>query len=110
MIINYWALEFVWLLFLDVWLLREAMCGITGFIGKGNADTIRVMADTLRHRGPDEEGFFVDGNKRVHFGFRRLLIIDLTTGSQPIFNEDGTIAVVFNRQIYNFKKLLIHLE
>ncbi|MDP3963785.1 MAG: asparagine synthase (glutamine-hydrolyzing) [bacterium] len=86
------------------------MCGITGFIGSGNQDTIRKMADTLRHRGPDEEGFFVDDKRGVHLGFRRLSIIDLSTGSQPIFNEDGTLAAVFNGEIYNYKELRRDLE
>ena len=79
------------------------MCGIAGFIGKGDKEILQQMADELSHRGPDEEGFFINGN--VFLGHRRLSIIDLKTGSQPIFNEDKTIAVIFNGEIYNFQDL-----
>ena len=79
------------------------MCGIAGFIGKGDKEILQQMADELSHRGPDEEGFFINGN--VFLGHRRLSIIDLKTGSQPIFNEDKTIAVIFNGEIYNFQNL-----
>lgn len=81
------------------------MCGIAGFIGKGDQDAIRKMAGTLRHRGPDEEGFFVDVGHEAYLGFRRLSIIDLSGGSQPMFNEDGSVAVIFNGEIYNFQEL-----
>jgi asparagine synthase (glutamine-hydrolysing) len=61
------------------------------------------MRDAMRHRGPDDLGQFVDGP--IGLGFRRLSIIDLTTGNQPIFNEDGTIVLVFNGEIYNYRAL-----
>ncbi len=79
------------------------MCGIAGFVGKGDKDVLKKMSQTLYHRGPDDEGFYFENG--VGLGFRRLSIIDLNTGSQPIFNEDKSIAVIFNGEIYNFKEL-----
>ena len=79
------------------------MCGIAGFIGKGNREILKQMTDALVYRGPDEEGFFVKDN--IFLGHRRLSVIDLKTGSQPMFNEDKTIAVIFNGEIYNFQDL-----
>ena len=66
------------------------------------------MADTIHHRGPDDEGYYVSGP--VGFGFRRLSIIDLNTGHQPISNEDGTAWIVFNGEIYNYQELRRHLQ
>ena len=89
------------------------MCGITGFIGKGDERILREMADTLVHRGPDSDGFFFAKTKKggsVGLGFRRLAIIDTTTGNQPIYNEDRTIAVIFNGEIYNFREIRKELE
>src|SRR5687768_13589290 len=83
-----------------------AMCGIAGFVlAEGNAAlaTIQAMCDVIRHRGPDDEGFRVNG--RCAIGMRRLSIIDLSTGHQPISNEDGSVWVVFNGEIYNFQEL-----
>ena len=85
------------------------MCGICGFANYRNRELLEVMASRLAHRGPDEGGFFSDGEK-VSLGMRRLKIIDLATGSQPIANEDGTVTVVFNGEIYNFKELRAELE
>ncbi len=85
------------------------MCGICGFAGEKNDGLLRAMAASLEHRGPDEDGFFTDED-RVSLGMRRLKIIDLATGSQPISNEDGTVTVVFNGEIYNFKELRRELE
>ncbi len=79
------------------------MCGIAGFIGRGNKETLKKMTDAISHRGPDEEGFFIDGN--VFLGHRRLAVIDLKTGSQPMINENGDVTIVFNGEIYNFKDL-----
>jgi asparagine synthase (glutamine-hydrolysing) len=82
------------------------MCGIAGqFLRKRNADLAHIcaMCDAIRHRGPDHEGYHVEG--RCGIGMRRLSIIDLATGQQPIANEDQTIWVVFNGEIYNFKEL-----
>jgi asparagine synthase (glutamine-hydrolysing) len=84
------------------------MCGICGkFVFEKNATVspilIREMADTIRHRGPDDEGYFVSGP--VGFGFRRLSIIDLQTGHQPLSNEDESVWIVFNGEIYNYQEL-----
>lgn len=86
------------------------MCGICGIYSEHGVDetVLHSMADRLRHRGPDDEGFFVD----THVGLanRRLSIIDLDTGRQPISNEDGTLTVVFNGEIYNFASLRQELQ
>jgi len=88
------------------------MCGIAGFLGRGTQETRRAivqgMAASLRHRGPDDEGIYVDGDAAL--GVRRLSIIDLETGAQPISNEDGTIWAALNGEIYNFKHLRARLE
>ena len=83
------------------------MCGICGVFrrtgGAVDPDTLVGMRDAMRHRGPDDIGQFVEGP--IGLGFRRLSIIDLATGNQPIRNEDGTIILVFNGEIYNYKPL-----
>lgn len=82
------------------------MCGITGFTNKiDNADRIIVdMMDKIRHRGPDAEGSYVDSD--IALGHRRLSIIDVSSsGDQPIFNEDGTLVIVFNGEIYNYREI-----
>ena len=81
------------------------ICGIYNFRTKEpvNLDLLKAMNDTLVHRGPDEEGFYVSGP--VGLGHRRLSIIDLEGGKQPMTNEDQTIWVVFNGEIYNFPEL-----
>ncbi len=84
------------------------MCGICGFIGLEDRALLRNMNDALQHRGPDDSGYFVD--KAVGLGHRRLSIIDLNTGHQPLSNEDGTIWVVFNGEIYNYKELRAELS
>ena len=84
------------------------MCGIFGFSGFEEPDLLRRMADVLRHRGPDAEGSFRHG--RFSMGMRRLSIIDLEGGDQPIFNEDRTLAVCFNGEIYNYVELREELE
>lgn len=79
------------------------MCGITGFTGAANADLLKTMTDMLIHRGPDADGYCVtDG---ANLGNRRLRIIDLAGGDQPIANEDGTIWVVYNGELYNDPEL-----
>ena len=84
------------------------MCGITGF-ARAHQDAeeaqriIKAMADLIAYRGPDGEGYYVDD--QVALGHRRLSIIDLEGGKQPMFNEDGTLAVIFNGEIYNFQQL-----
>src|SRR5579863_1040793 len=88
------------------------MCGIAGMIGRsGEAvrpDQVRRMTDTIVHRGPDGEGIHTRGN--VGLGMRRLSIIDLVGGNQPIYNEDCSVAVVFNGEIYNYLELRAELE
>jgi asparagine synthase (glutamine-hydrolysing) len=84
------------------------VCGICGKLNFDRAATIapalcKEMADTIRHRGPDDEGYYVSGP--VGLGFRRLSIIDLNTGHQPLSNEDGTVWIVFNGEIYNYQDL-----
>lgn len=86
------------------------MCGFVGFTGNiVNRDKIlRNMANRIIHRGPDMEGFHMSGNEpsdSVNLGFRRLSIIDLSDGAQPMYNEDGSVVVVFNGEIYNFMDL-----
>ncbi|MDZ7372501.1 MAG: asparagine synthase (glutamine-hydrolyzing) [candidate division KSB1 bacterium] len=83
------------------------MCGIAGLYCENWPEDKKTllgrMAKVITHRGPDEDGFYWDG--RVGLAMRRLSIIDLSSGSQPIFNEDGTIAVVFNGEIYNYREI-----
>ncbi len=81
------------------------MCGICGFTGQivDRDDVIRNMTEVITHRGPDSDGFFADEN--ITMGFRRLSIIDLDAGHQPIYNEDKTLVLTFNGEIYNYKEL-----
>ena len=83
-------------------------CGIAGFLGLDDKALLKRMVDVLRHRGPDEQGTFIDDG--VGLGSARLSIIDLTHGSQPIHNEDGSIWVVHNGEIYNYLELKEELE
>lgn len=88
------------------------MCGITGmFDTRGRRDMDRGLLEKMNqaqfHRGPDEGGMHLEPG--VALGHRRLSIIDLATGQQPLFNEDGTVAVVFNGEIYNFQELIPEL-
>ncbi|MEI8061755.1 MAG: asparagine synthase (glutamine-hydrolyzing) [bacterium] len=86
------------------------MCGIAGIIaGKDiNEKAIKSMVGEITHRGPDDDGFLIEN--LFAFGMRRLSIIDLSRGHQPISNEDGTITIVFNGEIYNYKELSIDLK
>ncbi|HET7037832.1 MAG TPA: asparagine synthase (glutamine-hydrolyzing) [Thermomicrobiaceae bacterium] len=84
------------------------MCGICGIYDYRDGQpaepfTLRRMADAMRHRGPDDDGAFVDGG--LGLGFRRLSIIDLAGGHQPMFNEDDSVVLVFNGEIYNYREL-----
>ncbi len=81
------------------------MCGFCGFTGEvlDREAYIREMARLITHRGPDSEGFYLDDG--VAMGFRRLSIIDLETGSQPLYNEDRTLVLMFNGEIYNYRQL-----
>ncbi len=89
------------------------MCGICGQFNFGSGepverDVIQRMTDSITHRGPDDEGYFVAGP--LGFGFRRLSIIDLAGGHQPMSDADETVWVIFNGEIYNFKELRAELE
>ncbi|HYO14085.1 MAG TPA: asparagine synthase (glutamine-hydrolyzing) [Thermoanaerobaculia bacterium] len=89
------------------------MCGFVGFMdlrgeGRTDAGLLRRMTDAILHRGPDSSGEYVDA--RVALGARRLSIIDLETGEQPIFNEDGSIVLVCNGEIFNHRELRARLE
>lgn len=83
------------------------MCGISGFLSSGgqpaDSQIVRRMTATLRHRGPDDDGYHVDGP--VALGHRRLRVIDLETGRQPLSNEDGTVWAMLNGEIYNYVEL-----
>src|SRR5882672_9282112 len=83
------------------------MCGIAGMVSQaGNpvsADELRRMCGVLAHRGPDDEGFYLGA--KAALGMRRLAVIDVETGSQPVHNEDGSVWVVLNGEIYNYQEL-----
>src|SRR5437867_3462726 len=94
------------------------MSGIAGFVETSSiahpcapddaGELVHRMCDAIRHRGPDDEGLYVDAG--VAIGMRRLSIIDLATGHQPIHNEDRSVWIVFNGEIYNFRELRRELE
>ncbi len=84
------------------------MCGIVGFSGKPNDGLLRSMNKLIFHRGPDDEGYYSDQD--INLAMRRLSIIDLQTGDQPIPNEDKSIWVVFNGELYNYKEIRLQLE
>jgi asparagine synthase (glutamine-hydrolysing) len=84
------------------------MCGICGFSGNKNQSVLKAMTEVIFHRGPDEDGFYSDG--RMNLGIRRLSIIDVKTGHQPVHNEDQTVWTVFNGEIYNSSRLRRELE
>jgi asparagine synthase (glutamine-hydrolysing) len=93
------------------------MCGLTGFVDFGAASrrnweaTVTAMAETLRKRGPDDGGVWVDAEAGVAFGFRRLSIIDLSPlGHQPMVSANGRYVIIFNGEIYNFKELSALLQ
>ena len=88
------------------------MCGISGILNLDGRSVdsalLRRMNDTLEHRGPDGSGLFVEG--AIGLGHRRLSIIDLHTGDQPMATPEGDVQVVFNGEIYNFLQLKAELE
>lgn len=81
------------------------MCGICGFTGSidNSEQVLREMTEVITHRGPDSDGYFSDGG--INMGFRRLSIIDLDQGHQPIYNEDKNLVLTFNGEIYNYREL-----
>jgi asparagine synthase (glutamine-hydrolysing) len=88
------------------------MCGIAGYINPGGVQQgdLDALNNALQHRGPDGSGTFLNKDRNVGLAHRRLSIIDLESGSQPMSNEDGTIWITFNGEIYNFKELQKDLE
>ncbi|MCG2711525.1 MAG: asparagine synthetase B, partial [Candidatus Omnitrophica bacterium] len=88
------------------------MCGICGIINFNQRPVdkhiLEKMSNALVHRGPDSQGFFIKNN--VGLGHRRLSIIDLETGGQPIYNEGRSLCLIFNGEIYNFRELRRELE
>ena len=83
------------------------MCGIAGFVGARSDTLLAEMVGSLFHRGPDDAGYWNDGH--VFLGMRRLAIVDVETGQQPVFNEDDSVVVVFNGEIYNHVELRAEL-
>lgn len=86
------------------------MCGIAGFTGVGDEATLRRMTGGIVHRGPDAEGHWHDASEAVFLGFRRLAIVDLADGAQPMWSADGNTAVIFNGEIYNHLELRAELQ
>ncbi len=84
------------------------MCGIAGHVGRARGDLLSAMLRSLEHRGPDDEGRYVEPGCAL--GMTRLAVIDLAGGAQPMTNEDGSVVVVFNGEIYNFRELRRALE
>jgi len=86
------------------------MCGIAGFVGAGSREILSRMTDAIAHRGPDADGFHVDEATGLHLGHRRLSIIDLACGAQPMHTADRRFTIVFNGEIYNHVELRRDLE
>ncbi|MBN1760253.1 MAG: asparagine synthase (glutamine-hydrolyzing) [Chitinispirillaceae bacterium] len=86
------------------------MCGICGFAGNGSIDDLKRMNRALFHRGPDAEGLWSDPSKGIHLGHRRLSIIDIEGGAQPMWTADGKLGVTYNGEIYNYRELRRELE
>ncbi len=84
------------------------MCGIAGYYGLNDENLLAVFSQALLHRGPDGEGKYL--NDQIGLLNRRLAIIDLKSGDQPIYNEDKSIVVVYNGEIYNYQELQKELE
>lgn len=86
------------------------MCGIAGFIGAGDREVLSRMATAIAHRGPDAEGLYLDESVGLHLAHRRLSIIDIACGAQPMHTVDGRFTIVFNGEIYNHAELRRELE
>jgi len=86
------------------------MCGICGIVGRTEAGLIETMTSVMAHRGPDDHGCYCNEPSGIELGVRRLSIIDIPSGQQPIFNEDRTVVVAFNGEIYNYKELTASLK
>ncbi len=81
------------------------MCGIAGILGKGSQKLIKKMTDSIYYRGPDAEGFFIDEKNNVYLGHRRLSILDISGGVQPMFTSDKKLCIIFNGEIYNYAEI-----
>ena len=89
------------------------MCGIAGFVaplGSGDREVLERMTRALAHRGPDAEGYLIDAAWGVHLGHRRLSIVDLSGGAQPMSTPDGGLSIAFNGEIYNHSELRVELQ
>ena len=86
------------------------MCGLAGFAGPGDRGDLQAMTDALVHRGPDGEGLYVDPDRAVFLGHRRLAVLDIEGGAQPMWDAAGEIGVVYNGEIYNHLELRAELE
>jgi asparagine synthase (glutamine-hydrolysing) len=86
------------------------LCGICGFAGNGTIDDLKRMNDSLVHRGPDAEGLWSDPSKGIYIGHRRLSIIDVAGGAQPMWTRDTSLGIAFNGEIYNYRELRRELE
>jgi asparagine synthase (glutamine-hydrolysing) len=86
------------------------MCGICGFVGAGSADDLKRMSELLRHRGPDDSGTWNSATPSVQLASRRLAVVDLPSGHQPMLTEDGQLVIVFNGEIYNHRELREELQ
>lgn len=86
------------------------MCGICGFVGSGDDADLEAMMSALKKRGPDDAGQWIDSARRLYLGHRRLAVIDIDGGHQPMFDRDRRICVVFNGAIYNHRELRRELE
>ena len=84
------------------------MCGICGIFGMDDKKLLKRMTEVLKHRGPDDVGYYTDSS--ISLGHTRLSIIDLVSGKQPIYNEDKSVIIVYNGEIYNYKELREDLE
>src|SRR5688500_9906054 len=93
---------------------RTNMCGINGIVFSSrskrqiNEQILRRMRDTILHRGPDDEGIFIDGN--IGLGHRRLSIVDVAHGHQPMFNKDNSVVISYNGEVYNHADYRAELE
>ncbi|MDE3199119.1 MAG: asparagine synthase (glutamine-hydrolyzing) [Acidobacteriota bacterium] len=81
------------------------MCGLAGFVGAGGRPALDAMVGAIVHRGPDDAGFHMEPEHGLHLGFRRLAVVDVAGGHQPMWNEDGSVCVLFNGEIYNQAEL-----
>jgi asparagine synthase (glutamine-hydrolysing) len=93
----------------EIW-SDTVLCGICGFAGNGSIDDLKRMNDALVHRGPDAQGLWSDPSKGIFIGHRRLSIIDIDGGAQPMWTCDRRIGIIFNGEIYNYKELRVDLE